>query len=406
MKKQRTSLPQNAHDTVIPSHRRSVGVGIRLPIEERTNSHQAVCGHQTSPQTGLWFRNGRGILRQAFAFLILILAGGYLLFCFFLRLGALRDGGMTGIFTFLTGDRLTLKEPVSLAASAPVTEAEEEEEKEELLIFTPDEGAIPYHVVDYAPPSVENEEPPKDAEPLKAVTIHSSMTPKNNPGLSFDADALLQKELAFDKKTMSILIIHTHGSEAYSAYKTAYWCKDMAARSEDPAESVVAVGRVLKSALEEKGFRVVHDETMCDVPHYNSSYKTALAVIEKHIREDPSIGMVLDVHRDSLSSSDGTRYKLVAGDGESSQIMFVVGSNALLKHDNWLSNLSFALKLQKEAMARYEDFVRPISISKNRYNEHMTPYSLIVECGTEANTLPEARKSAKRLALILDAVAS
>ena len=112
--------------------------------------------------------------------------------------------------------------------------------------------------------------------------------------------------------------------------------------------------------------------------------------------------MVLDLHRDSLEASDGTRYKLISGDGKSSQIMFVVGSDALLSHPDWESNLSFALHLEKKAMELYEDLARPVTISKNRYNEHVTPLSLIVECGTEANTLAEAKAAAVRLARVLD----
>lgn len=332
-----------------------------------------------------------------------VICGGYAVWGMLGRIRCLKNHDAAGLYAFLTGDELTLRaDSVSAPSSEPASETVE---TEEYLIFQPDEGAIPYHVVDYSEPEIE-ETPPADAQPLKPITVSSSMTPKNNPSLAFDADKLLASRLPFQKDTMSILIIHTHGSETYSQYKTAFWCKDMAARSEIPDETVISVGRVLKKALEEAGFRVIQDETMCDVPHYRSSYKNALAVIEKHLKADPSIGMVLDVHRDSVSASDGTRYKLLSGDGKAAQIMFVVGSNALLEHDRWQTNLAFALRLQQEAMTRYEDFVRPISISKNRYNEHMTPCSLIVECGTEANTLSEAQESARRLAIILDAVAS
>ena len=319
---------------------------------------------------------------------------GYALTGFFSRAEYLRSGDKAGLFAFLTGDELI---PLAAETAAENASFIEETETEEFLIFQPEEGAIPYRVA-ALPEKPAAESPPENSEPLKAITISSSMKPKNNPSLSFDADALLGKDIRFDKEKNAILIIHTHGSEAYSEYETVFWRKNRSANSEDPAESVVAVGRVLADALTRAGFRVIHDETMCDVPNYNKSYKNALKVIEKNMEDDKTIGMVLDIHRDSLSSSDGKRYKLLSGDGRSSQIMFVVGSNALLSHDGWQDNLSFALHLQKEAMAKYDDFVRPISISKNRYNMHATPCSLIVEFGTEANTLAEAEDSARRLA--------
>ena len=91
-------------------------------------------------------------------------------------------------------------------------------------------------------------------------------------------------------------------------------------------------------------------------------------------------------------------------DGKSAQLMFVVGSNKLLSHNGWQDNLAFALHLQSDLMEHHTNLMRPISISKNRYNQHVTPFSLIIECGTEANTLAEAKESIKSFASSLDRV--
>ncbi len=318
------------------------------------------------------------------------------------RLPYLLEGTPAGLFAFLTGFV-----PVSAPSADSDPSVYEIPDEEEFFVLLPDEGAIPGITIreqDIEKTPVNESEPPlpDNAEPVKVLTISSSLKPKNNPGLSFDEDKLWSRTHAFDRGKDAVLIVHTHGSESYSLSSRAFVAENRDARSLDTQKNVVAVGDVLEKELTERGFRVIHNRTLCDEPGFRTAYKTALGVIEQEMKKDPSIAMVLDLHRDSLEASDGTRYKLISGDGKSSQIMFVVGSDALLSHPDWESNLSFALHLEKKAMELYEDLARPVTISKNRYNEHVTPLSLIVECGTEANTLAEAKAAAVRLARVLD----
>ena len=312
------------------------------------------------------------------------------------RLPFLLEGGSEGIFSFFSG--------IPLTKVSDNTESSTMLEYDDWYAFSPDEGAIPY-VAPVTTREETEEAPPEDAEPLKVITIESKINPKNNPELSFDQNALLSQSLSFDRTTHTILIIHSHGSESYSQYKSAFWAENKDARTTDPDKNVVAVGRVLHDELEKYGFRVIHDETLCDRP-YNTSYKTALTLIENHMKADASIGMVLDLHRDSLTANNGIRYKVLSSDGESAQLMFVVGSNKLLSHNRWQDNLAFALQLQADLMEHHTNLMRPISISKNRYNQHTTPFSLIIECGTEANTLTEAKEGIKLFASAMDRVLS
>ncbi|MBR5742764.1 MAG: stage II sporulation protein P [Clostridia bacterium] len=317
------------------------------------------------------------------------------------RLPYLLEGSPAGFFAFLTGSTL-------LPSSDEPLSGEENEEEDGLYLLIPDEGAVPgVEMRPVDPPQAEEApsgETAGDPEPVRVLTIPSSLEPKNNPSLSFNVEELLRADPEFDRDADSILIVHTHGCESYSLSSSGFLSDDPDARTADPEKNVVAVGDVLEKELTRRGFRVIHDRTLCDEPGFRTAYKTALGVIEDAMKKDPSIAMVLDIHRDSVSSSDGTRCKLLSGDGKSAEIMFVVGSDALLSHPAWRSNLSFALKLEEKAMELFPDFARPITISKNRYNQHATPLSLIVECGTEANTLSEAKAAAVRLAEILDAV--
>jgi stage II sporulation protein P len=47
---------------------------------------------------------------------------------------------------------------------------------------------------------------------------------------------------------------------------------------------------------------------------------------------------------------------------------------------------------------KYPGLARPIHFTSRKYNQHITTGSLLVECGTDANTLDEAKYSAVLLA--------
>ena len=102
---------------------------------------------------------------------------------------------------------------------------------------------------------------------------------------------------------------------------------------------------------------------------------------------------MLDIHRDALEG-DGITYKTVADlpdTGPCAQIMIVAGTayNGL-EHPGWRDNLSFAVMLQKSMYDKYPTLARPLTVSGSRYNQHMTAGSLIIEVGTNGNTLREA----------------
>ena len=161
----------------------------------------------------------------------------------------------------------------------------------------------------------------------------------------------------------------------------------------------LALGMV--DALEEAGIACVHDKGIYDYPSYQGAYNRSYEAISKHLKEYPTIRVVLDVHRDALEDSDGTVYKTIAqvGDVTCAQVMMVVGTNdSGLNHPNWERNLRFALALQQKMQELYPTLAKPIELSRFRYNQQATPGSLIVEIGCTGNTLEEALQAARYFA--------
>lgn len=231
----------------------------------------------------------------------------------------------------------------------------------------------------------------------------SSIALDNDTNLDIDVEKLLNSPLNFtvqpDKPT--VLIVHTHGSEAYTATDDDMYVESDPYRTEDMNYNVVRVGKELKAQLESYGISVLHDSTLHDYPSYNGSYNRSFETIAKYIDEYPTIKIVIDLHRDAIANSDGTQYRTVAqiGDEACSQLLFVMGTNASgLEHPAWQENMKLALKLQYAMDTMYPNLAKPIHVSEYRYNQHMTAGSMILEVGCTGNTLKESLASIKYFA--------
>ena len=190
-----------------------------------------------------------------------------------------------------------------------------------------------------------------------------------------------------------ILIVHTHGSEAYSMTDGDTYEESDPYRTTDCSHNVVRVGEEMATVFRAYGFQVVHDTTLCDYPAYNGAYDRSKAVVEQWLAQYPTIKVVLDVHRDALVGSGGEIYKMVTTEAgqKVAQVMMVLGTDASgADHPRWKDNLAFALRLQKNLIRGYTSLARPTVLRRGRYNQHLSPGAILVEVGGHGNTLSEA----------------
>jgi stage II sporulation protein P len=181
-----------------------------------------------------------------------------------------------------------------------------------------------------------------------------------------------------------VLIYHTHTTEAFEGVT----------RTTDKTQSVCAVGDEIAKQLQAVGIGVVHDTTYHDYPVYNGSYSRSLVTMQKLLKQYPSIQVTIDLHRDAMTRSDGTRLKPTAVvDGKkAAQVMIISGcdDNGDLGFPDWEYNFRLAVRLQKSMADLYPNLARPLNFCARRYNENVTHGSLLVEIGTHANTLEES----------------
>ena len=222
--------------------------------------------------------------------------------------------------------------------------------------------------------------------------------------LSISPEDFLGASPSFLGQDFSVLIMHTHTTESYTPSEKFRYTPTDTDRTTDKNFNMVKVGDEIEKVLKDNGIRVYHDETINDYPSYNGSYNRSGTNISNYINNDPSIKIVLDIHRDAIEGAGGEKIKYTSSVEKetAASVMLVVGSNQSgLKHDNWKENMRFAVQLQKHIESLYPTLCRPINFRSQRFNQQLAPGGIIVEVGTNGNTLDEALLGANYFAKAL-----
>jgi len=200
---------------------------------------------------------------------------------------------------------------------------------------------------------------------------------------------------ALGQEGPQVLILHTHGSEAYTMPAGEEYVPSGTFRTSDTTKNVIRVGDEIASVLSSYGISVLHDRTMHDNPEYNGSYSRSLASIEDYLAKYPTISFILDVHRDAIQDADGRQYKVISREEpRAAQMSLVMGSD----YDHWQDNLRLAVAVQKNLCARYPTLMRPITLRNTGYNQNASVGSLLLEVGAAGNSLDEAIYAARLFA--------
>lgn len=220
-----------------------------------------------------------------------------------------------------------------------------------------------------------------------------------------NAQTLLGKDLTIDQsgEGPKVLIYHTHSQEAFAD-----------SRKGEESDTIVGVGAYLAQLLNETyQIPTLHHKGVYDLIDgkldRSRAYELALPEVEKILKENPSIEVVIDLHRDGVG--DSTHLVEEINGKPTAQIMFFNGMSRTkangpieyLKNPYIENNLAFSLQMQLAAQ-KYPGFTRRIYLKSYRYNMHVTPKTLLVEAGAQTNTVEEMRNAMEILAETLDTV--
>ncbi|MGN1051022.1 MAG: stage II sporulation protein P [Acutalibacteraceae bacterium] len=235
--------------------------------------------------------------------------------------------------------------------------------------------------------------------------IYDNISLKNVTSYTPNIKNLLNSPLGFkieDSRKVQVLIYHTHACESYLTYDTGYYKKDYYPRTTDDDYNVTSVGDEIERELKKGGIGVVHDKTHHDYPSYNGGYDRSYDTIKSYMSKYPNIKVVLDIHRDAIGYG-GEKGKIkptfTYKGKKAAQIMIMTGYDPYgnYGYKDWKSNLIFGLKIQKTAEDMFPGITRPFNFGDYCYNLNVCTGSLLIEVGTDVNTLDEAKLSGKLL---------
>ena len=199
----------------------------------------------------------------------------------------------------------------------------------------------------------------------------------------------------------AVLIYHTHTTETYELLDRSFYTNERNIRSDNLKENMVRVGEEICKVLEKNGYKTIHDKTIYD-ESINGAYERSRANISRIIKGNPSIQIVLDIHRGAIYQKDNSKIKTVTeiNGRKAAQIMLISGceDGNVTDFPNWQKNLTFALNLQEKLKNDNKTLVQPLMFCSRKYNMDLVPCALSIEIGTDANTLSEAVYSAELFA--------
>ncbi len=237
------------------------------------------------------------------------------------------------------------------------------------------------------------------------ISTNTPLLLNNTTSKNPDTERLLMSIYDFGYDATSdeplVLVIHTHATECYSRESSTYFEEGSKTRTVNEEVNMVAVGKVFSDTLEENGIPTLHCTVQHDAESYSDSYSLAAASIREYIKKYPSIKYVFDLHRDAIVYESGAKARPVStvDNKEAAQIMFVSGTDAGgADFPHWQKNLSFTLKLCEKLIEQYPTLVRTTALRGASYNQQYTEGSVLVEIGSDGNTLSQAKYSAELLA--------
>lgn len=196
-----------------------------------------------------------------------------------------------------------------------------------------------------------------------------------------------------DSSEPQVLIYHTHTTESFEPYTRDYYDKSFSCKTTDTTKNMVAVGNAICQQLEDAGISYLHDTNVHDYPSYNGSYQSSRETVEEILEKYPSIKIVLDVHRDGIEKSDGTRLAPIAEiDGKrAAQIMIIsCCDDGDEEMPNYMENFKYASLLQSQLETDYEGLTRPVLFDYRHYNQDLSTGGLLIEVGSHGNSIDEA----------------
>lgn len=276
--------------------------------------------------------------------------------------------GLFFLLLWLSAERIVSWQAVPAMGESPVTPAPTlKDETQAATLFVPGGENVRANALSLFAPALLDEPAEKQGAVLEQAKVHAEPT----------------------AYAPTILIYHTHTTEAYTPTAENPYAQTSAYRTREQDKSVAAVGEALKKELEEVyGYVVLHDTTDHEPPKLATAYERSEVTMAAYKEKYPTLNIFIDLHRDA--SSDNTDYVLLNGQPVA-RVMCVVGKGEKYEvKPDFESNLSLAEAFTDSLNRQQQGLGRKVRIKLGRYNQHLSSHCLLLEVGHNANTLEQA----------------
>lgn len=199
----------------------------------------------------------------------------------------------------------------------------------------------------------------------------------------------LEEELS--KKPVEVAIYHTHNAETYTPL-------DNKSKVQGKNGGIALVGEEVIKTLAENGVRGIQDLTIHDHPDFPTSYIKSKKTANRLLDEHSKLKVLIDLHRDAGIPKKQTA---TVNGQEAAQIMFVIGNGQGIANPHWRENYAFARELANQLQNKYPGIVKAVRIKNGCYNQNLSPKAILIEIGSDKNTIEEALIAGRCLGEVL-----
>jgi stage II sporulation protein P len=201
----------------------------------------------------------------------------------------------------------------------------------------------------------------------------------------------------------------SENSALFKGHKVVFYCTHSAesyipnsgkARLDGKRGLINQVAQTMSEDVEKKGVKAEFVNTIHDFPDYNSSYTRSRKTVSNLVNEDNKILSIFDVHRDSIPGTNTAPTVRINGI-RAARILIIVGTDQRKSHPNWKKNFQFAQKLNAQAEKMYPGLVKGVVTKAGTYNQEFHTHALLLEMGSDKNTLNEASYAGKLFSNVL-----
>lgn len=214
------------------------------------------------------------------------------------------------------------------------------------------------------------------------------------PAIMQDSEkpALSSEEIA-DLKDCQVVFYCTHTAETYTPDSGK-------ARLDGKKGLVVDAARQAAKSMEKQGVQAAVIDRIHDFPEYERSYTNSRVTVKEIIEDNPDITALFDVHRDNIPGLKEADTVKIDGK-KSARILIIVGTDERKPHPDWKKNLDFANRLASCGEKMYPGLIKDVRTKAGTYNQEYNDHALLIEFGSDQNTLEEARYAAQLFSDIL-----